>query len=80
MRATLTLLEKVTRAHEDLTAGDVRAALDAGVTRAQVEEALHVAYCFNVITRLADTFEFRVGTAEEFAASARMLLTRGYKL
>lgn len=80
LRETLTLLEKVTRAHERLSADDFRPALAAGVTRAQLEDALHVAFCFNVITRLADTFAFRVGTAEEFAMSAKMLLTRGYKI
>lgn len=80
LRATLTLLARATRSREAVTADDVRAALEAGVTPAQVRDALRVAFCFNVINRLADTFAFRVGADEEFAASARMLIARGYKL
>ena len=54
--------------------------LATGVTRDQVEDALYVAFCFNVITRLADTFEFFVGPPAAFISGAKMLLTRGYKL
>jgi alkylhydroperoxidase family enzyme len=79
LRATLRLLAKVTRAHEDVTAADVRHLLDLGITRAQVDEALDVGFAFNVITRLADTFAFEVGSRASFDASAKMLLTRGYR-
>lgn len=79
LRSTLRLLEQVTKRHETLTAADVRAAYRAGVTRGQLEEALAVAFCFNVIDRLADTFEFHVGSQASFDASARMLLKRGYR-
>lgn len=78
LRATLGFLRKVTREHERVTPEDVRALIALGVTRAQVEEALNVAFAFNVITRLADTFEFEVGSRESFDAGARMLLGRGY--
>jgi hypothetical protein len=78
LRAVLVLLRKVTRAAEALTVDDMRAMLAAGATRAQVEEALLVAYAFNVITRLADTFEFEVGSPESFDVGARHLLRRGY--
>ena len=60
-------------------AGDVRALLALGVTRAQIQEALNVAFAFNVITRLADTFEFEVGPRASFDAGAARLLSRGYK-
>jgi len=50
------------------------------VLPAQLRDALRVASCFDVINRLADTFAFRVGSDEEFAASARMLITSGYRL
>ncbi len=79
LRATLKFLRKVTREHESVTPDDVRALLALGVTRAQVEDALHVAFAFNVITRLADTFEFEVGPRAAFDAGARMLLSRGYQ-
>jgi hypothetical protein len=79
LRATLLLLRKVTREHEQLSADDMRQLLAMGVTRAQIEEALDVCFAFNVITRLADTFEFEVGPRAAFDAGARMLLTRGYR-
>ena len=80
VRATLGLLKKVSLERDALGASDMRAVLDAGVTREQIEHALSVAWAFNVITRLADTFEFWVGPPASFASSAKMLLTRGYKL
>jgi hypothetical protein len=79
LRATLLLLRKVTREHEQLSVDDMRQLLAMGVTRAQIEEALDVCFAFNVITRLADTFEFEVGPRAAFDAGARMLLTRGYR-
>lgn len=79
LRATLQLLRKVTRAHGSVTVDDMRAVLAQGVTRAQIEDALLVAYAFNVITRLADTFAFEVGSAESFEVGARTLLSRGYR-
>ncbi|CAN5837766.1 hypothetical protein BH11MYX2_BH11MYX2_20030 [soil metagenome] len=80
LKATLPFLRKVTRDHQNVTAADARALLDAGVTKAQVQDALMVCWCFNTITRLADTFEFEVGPQAAFDSSANMLLKRGYKL
>ena len=79
LRATLAFLARVTRQHDAVTADDVSRVLAEGVTRAQIEDALEVAFAFNVITRLADTFEFEVGPQASFDASAGMLLQRGYK-
>jgi alkylhydroperoxidase family enzyme len=79
LRATLAFLRKVTLDHERLDPADVRALVAAGVTRDQIEDALDVAFAFNVITRLADTFEFEVGSQASFDASAKMLLSRGYR-
>jgi alkylhydroperoxidase family enzyme len=80
LRATLGFLGKVTREPDKVTPDDTAALLALGVTRQQVEDALNVAFAFNVITRLADTFEFHVGPKSAFDTSAKMLLTRGYKL
>ena len=79
LRATLALLRKVTREHDKVTPDDVTALLALGVTRAQIEEALAVAFAFNVIDRLADTFEFEVGPDAVFQATAKHLLKRGYR-
>ncbi len=78
LRATLRLLRKLTR-DNSVSADDVRAALAAGVSRAQIEDALAVAFAFNIINRLADTFEFDVPGAETFKAGAKYLLARGYR-
>jgi len=79
LRATLVFLRKVTRDHAALTPGDAAALLALGVTRAQIADALDVAFAFNVITRLADTFEFEVGSQASFDVGARHLLSRGYQ-
>lgn len=79
LRATLAFLRKVTREHEAVTPADVRALLALGVSKQQVRDALNVAWCFNVITRLADTFQFEVGPRSAFEVGAKMLLSRGYR-
>lgn len=80
LRATLRMLGKLTREHT-VTADDMRAVLAAGATRAQIESALAVCACFNVIDRLADTFEFHVPDAAAFQVGAKMLLSkRGYAM
>lgn len=80
LRATLALLAKVTRQHGEVDADDVRPLIALGVTRAQIEDALAVCFAFNVITRLADAFEFEVGPQAAFDVGAKSLLSRGYRL
>ena len=79
LRATLAFLRKLTREPDQVTSGDALALLALGITRSQVEDALDVAFAFNVINRLADAFEFHVGPDAAFAAGARFLLKRGYR-
>jgi uncharacterized peroxidase-related enzyme len=78
LRATLRMLGKLTREHA-VEAGDMRAVLAAGVSRAQIEDALAVCFAFNVMNRLADTFEFSVPGTKAFEAGAKFLLARGYR-
>lgn len=73
------LLAKVTKDHGAVTADDVAPVLAAGVSRDGVLEGLAVGWAFNVITRLADAFEFEVGPPSAFEVGAKMLLSRGYK-
>jgi len=61
-------------------AADLAPLTAAGGTRAQIGDALEVAFAFNVVTRLADTFGFAIGPESAFEASARHLLKRGYLL
>src|SRR6516225_9424588 len=78
LRATLRMLDKLTREHA-VGAEDMRAVLAAGVSRAQIEDALAVCFAFNVINRLANTFAFSVPGAKAFEAGAKFLLARGYR-
>jgi hypothetical protein len=77
LRVTLRLLRKLTKEHA-ISADDIRPALAVGVTKQQLEDAFQVCFAFNVIDRLADTFEFFV--PKSFAFGAKMLLSRGYKM
>jgi len=78
LRATLRMLRKLAREHA-VTADDMRAVLAAGASRAQVEDALAVAFAFDTITRLANTFDFAVPDSKAFQAGAKFLLARGYR-
>lgn len=78
LRATLLMLRKLTREHA-VDAQDMRRVLAAGVTRAQVEDALAVAFAFGTLNRLADAFEFVVPAPAAFEAGAKFLLARGYR-
>jgi alkylhydroperoxidase family enzyme len=79
LKKTLGFLKKVTREHEQVNVADVKVLLAAGVSKQQIKDALNVAWCFNVITRLADAFQFEVGPRAAFDVGAKMLLTRGYR-
>ena len=78
LRATLRMLGKLTREHT-VDAEDMRTLLSAGVSREQIEDALAVAFTFNVIDRLADAFDFFVPGREAFEVGAKFLLARGYR-
>jgi uncharacterized peroxidase-related enzyme len=78
LRATLRMLGSLTR-DGYLSAEDLRAVLDTGVSRQQVEDALAICYAFNVTNRLANAFGFEVLSHEGFEAGARYLLRRGYR-
>ena len=78
LRATLKLLRTLTKQHA-VTPEEIKAVLATGVTKSQVEDAFAVCFAFNVIDRLADTFEFHVGPRSHFDAGAKVLLGRGYR-
>jgi uncharacterized peroxidase-related enzyme len=78
LRATLRMLQKLTREHT-LETADMRGVLDAGVSREQIENALAVCYAFNTTNRLADAFGFFVPGPKGFESGAKYLLSRGYK-
>ena len=78
LRATLAFLQAVTLRPTEVTADQAKVVLQAGVTAQALADAIAVAALFNIITRYADTLDFRIPSAEEFERSAGMLLKRGY--
>lgn len=61
-----------------LSAAEARAALQAGVSRAQLWDAAAVAAVFSIIARYSEALDFAIPTDTEFDKSADMLLKRGY--
>ncbi len=80
VRATLGLLEKVTLHPASLTAADVAPLRTLGIARQAIEDALVVAFCFNILDRIADAFGWHVPGKDGFDASAKILLSAGYKM
>ena len=80
LRATLHLLRKMTLDHQNLGVEDMRAVLAAGVSRAAINDALEVAFLFNVYDRLADTMGWDVPATGSgyYQVTARRLMQRGY--
>ena len=77
LRATLRMLGRL--AHEgDIGVDDVRAALDAGASPAQIDDALAVFFAFSITNRLANAFDFDIAGPDAMAAGAKHLLKRGY--
>lgn len=78
LRAALTFIERVSKEPDQVTGDDARAALDAGLTVPELEDAAAVAALFNIIARNANALDFDLPSAEGFDSAATMLLRRGY--
>ena len=80
MKEMLRFLEKMTLRPEELSTEDAQSLREAGLSDAAIEDAIGVAFSFNLIDRLADSFAFEVPPADFFAKNAPMMSKRGYKL
>ncbi|MFD4467533.1 carboxymuconolactone decarboxylase family protein [Rhodococcus sp. NPDC058505] len=78
LRATLRMLGILTRTGT-VGVADLRAVVDAGVPRQQIEDALAVCVAFDTTNRLADAFGFALLRPGDFDAGAKYLLRRGYR-
>lgn len=78
LRATLRMLGKLTREHT-IDADDIRGVLSAGVSPAQIDDALAVCFAFDTIARLSNAFDFAIASPGAMEAGARHLLKRGYR-
>ena len=74
------VLKKFTAGPDELSADDFSRAREASVSDDDMEDALHVAFAFNTINRIADALGFDIPNAAGFQQSANMLLRFGYKL
>jgi alkylhydroperoxidase family enzyme len=81
LRATLRFLRTMTVDPDALTPDHARAVLKAGVDKAALTEAIHVAYLFNIYDRLADTMGWHVPdrTGGYYRVAAQRLLKHGYR-
>jgi alkylhydroperoxidase family enzyme len=78
LRATLGLLEKVTLKPAEVGPEDITPVRAAGVSDAAIEDALVVCALFNIITRIADSLDVAIPSAEGFAQTGERLLAHGY--
>ena len=74
----LGLLETFTLRPEQISAADVRGAIENGVTREQIRDAFYVAFLFNVYDRLADTLGWELPDPGYYPKAGRFLLKKGY--
>lgn len=79
LRATLGFLEELTLAPHQVRPADLEPLRAAGVSDEAIEDAIQVCTLFNIYDRVADALGFAVPGPEGCAASAKMLLTRGYQ-
>jgi len=79
-RVMLRFLEKMTLQPDALTAEDGRALREAGISEEAAEDAILVSFMFNVMDRLADSFEYFNPPAESHDRASKYLLRRGYKM
>jgi len=78
LRAMLAFLEKQTLRPDEVGRADVASLRAAGLDDAAIESAMYVAFCFNVMDRLADAFDFELTSERGLVWVARILLKVGY--
>jgi alkylhydroperoxidase family enzyme len=76
----LAYLEKLTLHPDDVGPGDIKELREHGLSDTEIREAVWVCALFNVIDRLADTFDFDIMDQAGFDMGAANLLKRGYKI
>ena len=72
-------MDKATKDPAGLGPSDLEPLRAAGVSDEALEEAIEVAFVFNVIDRLADAFDFPLSTEGELRWIVRLLSKLGYE-
>jgi hypothetical protein len=78
LRAALGFVEKQTLRPDELSHADAEEAFAAGVSREALRDAARVAALFNMIVRLADSFDWDVPAWDALMDRAPLMLDRGY--
>jgi hypothetical protein len=80
LRATLGLLKKMTLDYANIGPEDVRAVLRTGVSKQAIQDALEVAFLFNIYDKLADAMGWDVPAISGgyYHVVAKRLLDQGY--
>ncbi len=79
VKAALRLIEVFTLHPDDLAPAHIEEARAAGLSDEAIEHVFDVSAMFNMIDRIADSFEFHVLDKEGFDRGAQMLLKFGYR-
>ena len=74
----LGFLEKYTLHPAEIVPADMQNLLEAGISKQAIQDALYVSAIFQIMNRLADSFDVAVPSPEVFAHSATHMLERGY--
>ena len=77
-RALLGFIRKLVVKPGEVGAEDIRTLREHGLSRGAIRDAVYVCFIFCVMTRLADSLDWDIPSAESLAASAGSLLKRGY--
>lgn len=80
LTATLALLDKLTRDPDAVGPADVDAVRRAGAPDDAIEDALHVAFVFNTVNRVANALDFAFASEEDLRFNARILHRISYRL
>ena len=78
LRATLSLIEKLTLRPDEVNSDDIDTLRAEGLSDAAIEDAIHVTVLFSIIDRIADALGFDIPSERGFANMAEVLLKRGY--
>jgi uncharacterized peroxidase-related enzyme len=78
--AAFAMLEALARDPDGPHDDAIAAARQAGLSDEAIEDAIAVAFCFNLINRLADAFGYSFGDEDQRLAEARALTRLAYKV
>ena len=78
LRAALAYVEKLTITPDAVSDTDINELEAAGIDAIAATELSYIVFCFSVINRLANAFDFELGEGGEVGRTARFLYHIGY--